>query len=93
LAKNGVVSGRVILSRVVRTLQNESHDVCKGNSGNPPHLAKENHHFSECLGSRLWVKGHYQGLRVLSVLEAIFKGLLILQETNLTPGCVGPVIE
>ena len=87
------VSSRVSVKGVVRTLQVEAHNGSKRDSRYPPRLAKEDGHVEECLGGRLQVESHCRGLWELLVLVAVFKGLLVLQEANLIPGYVGPVIN
>ncbi len=93
MAKRGKVPNPVILGQIIWALQVESWDVCKRNSSDPPQLAKKNGHLEEHLGGHLWVKSHYRGLGGLPVLEVVFKGLLVLQDTNLVSGYVGPMID
>ncbi len=68
-------------------------DIIEGMPSYPTNLAEENKHVGKCLGCRLRVKGHGQGLRLLGVKEAILEGLLIGQGLDVIPGCVGPVVN
>jgi hypothetical protein len=68
-------------------------DIIEGMPSYSTHLAEENKHVGECLGCRLRVEGHGQGLGLLGVKEAILKGLLIGQSLDVIPGHVHPVVD
>jgi hypothetical protein len=93
LAKWGEVFGLIINVCNVGSFQSAMHNISEGNASCSPSLAKVNHHIGECLGCRLWVKGHGWGLWFFSIKEAILKELLGSKELGDIPSCFSPIVD
>jgi hypothetical protein len=79
--------------KVIGSLWFIAHNVCKGNSSQSPHLAKDGLNTGECAGGGGQIQGHDRGLGVLAAGIAILEGLLVHQKINVSlTACVSPIL-